>query len=449
MKISDLTASISSKNFWIDALVGGGGLYSNFNWLLPVRNTVYYSFTLDTDKLFTSAETVAPYSQVNIVQQNSIKNALAYITSLIGINFKEIQDPKQADLYFANADIKDKNIAASTDVDWFYNYDLLSLEISKLSIKQYIYFDNNEYKSSNESAALGNYGYELILHELGHALGLKHPFESPGTILSPTLDNTNNTLMSYTQATESHTEYSPYDIAALIYLYGTDGIGGDFGYYSKSKIIYGTSSSEVIYCGTGYDSIDGGRGIDTVKFSLPYKFGGIENYIIRKLSSDSWTVSTFANASNNNSIAVPESIETLTNVERLQFANTSVALDLNGNAGIAAKILGAVFGNRSIQNKEYVGIGLHFLDLGWSYDNLAVLALNAVGAVTNDQVVSLLWTNVIGSPPLDADKQPFIKLLEDGMTQGALVRLAADSTFNSIQINLIGLMQTGIEFTPV
>jgi len=29
-----------------------------------------------------------------------------------------------------------------------------------------------------------------------------------------------------------------------------------------------------------------------------------------------------------------------------------------------------------------------------------------------------------------------------------LVRLAADSTFNSIQINLIGLMQTGIEFTP-
>jgi len=95
------------------------------------------------------------------------------------------------------------------------------------------------------------------------------------------------------------------------------------------------------------------------------------------------------------------------------------------------------------------GVGLHFLDSGWSYDNLAGLALEAAGAKTNDQIVSLLWTNVIGTKPTAADKQPFIALLENGMTAGALAHLAADSSFNTTNINLVGLVQTGIEYIPV
>jgi hypothetical protein len=122
---------------------------------------------------------------------------------------------------------------------------------------------------------------------------------------------------------------------------------------------------------------------------------------------------------------------------------------LNGNAGTTAKILGAVFGKESVSNKNYVGIGLHFLDSGWTYDYLAGLALDAAGAKTNDQIVSLLWTNVIGTKPTAADKQPFIALLENGMTAGALAHLAADTSFNTTNINLVGLAQTGIEYIPV
>ena len=126
-----------------------------------------------------------------------------------------------------------------------------------------------------------------------------------------------------------------------------------------------------------------------------------------------------------------------------------LAIDLNGIAGVAAKILGAVFGKDSLTNKQYVGIGLHFLDAGWTYDNLAGLALDAAGAKTNDQIVSLLWTNVIGTKPTAADKQPYIALLENGMSAGALAHLAADSSFNTTNINLVGLAQTGIEYIPV
>ncbi len=144
-----------------------------------------------------------------------------------------------------------------------------------------------------------------------------------------------------------------------------------------------------------------------------------------------------------------EGIDTLKDIDRVIFSNSSFAFDIDGNAGVVAKILGAVFGKDAVTNKNYVGIGLHFLDTGWTYDNLAALALDAAGAKSHDQIVSLLWTNVIGTKPTSADKAPYIALLENGMAAGALAHLAADSSFNTTYINLVGITQTGIEYTPI
>jgi hypothetical protein len=148
-------------------------------------------------------------------------------------------------------------------------------------------------------------------------------------------------------------------------------------------------------------------------------------------------------------LKITNEVDYLVEIDRVLFKDTSLALDINGNAGTTAKILGAVFGKDSLANKQYVGIGLNFLDAGWTYDKLAGLALDAVGAKTNDQIVSLLWTNVIGTKPTAADKQPFIALLDNGMSAGALARLAADTSINTTNINLVGLAQTGIEYIPV
>ena len=184
----------------------------------------------------------------------------------------------------------------------------------------------------------------------------------------------------------------------------------------------------------GTDLIDGGLGTDTVVYSGPLK-----QYTVNK-SGNRYIVSEPTGS---------DDTDYLTNIERLKFSDKSIAIDLDGNAGTTAKILGAVFGKESVSNKSYVGIGLSFLDAGWTYDNLAGLALDAAGAKTNDQIVSLLWTNVIGSKPTAADKQPFIALLENGMSSGALAHLAADTSLNATNINLVGLAQTGIEYIPV
>jgi len=184
----------------------------------------------------------------------------------------------------------------------------------------------------------------------------------------------------------------------------------------------------------GTDLIDGGLGTDTVVYSGP-----LEQYTVNK-SGNRYIVSEPTGS---------DDTDYLTSIERLKFNDKSLAIDIDGNAGTTAKILGAVFGKASLSNKNYVGIGLSFLDSGWTYDNLAGVALEAAGAKTNDQIVSLLWTNVIGTKPTAADKQPFIALLENGVTAGALAHLAADSSFNTTNINLVGLAQTGIEYMPV
>jgi hypothetical protein len=133
----------------------------------------------------------------------------------------------------------------------------------------------------------------------------------------------------------------------------------------------------------------------------------------------------------------------------LKFTDKSIAIDLDGNAGITAKVIGAVLGSSSVKNPTYVGIGLSYSDKGMSYSDLGALALSAVGVTTNDAIVTTIWLNVIGSPASALDKAPFIKMLADGMKAGDLVALAADTSFNTTNINLVGLSQSGIEYLPV
>ena len=126
-----------------------------------------------------------------------------------------------------------------------------------------------------------------------------------------------------------------------------------------------------------------------------------------------------------------------------------LAIDLNGNAGQVAKILGAVFGKAAVQDKAYAGIGLFFLDNKLAdYEGLMKLAIEVklgTTAPTPTQVVDLLYTNVVGVAPSAADKAPFVNLLETGaFTNASLGVMAADTSFNTTNIDLVGLQLNGL-----
>lgn len=200
----------------------------------------------------------------------------------------------------------------------------------------------------------------------------------------------------------------------------------------------GNFKNNIFTTNFGDNVIDGRGGVDTVRYST-----SISNYSISKINSIS---SVTHKIEDKNRI---DGIDTLIDIERLQFSDKKLAIDLDGNAGQVVKILGAVFGSSSVANKSYVGVGLTYLDGGMNYADLMQLAIDVRlgGRGSNTDVVYLLYNNVIGSAP-DAGSLAFYKgLLDSGTyTQGSLGVLAADTEINTTKINLIGMMQTGVEF---
>ena len=186
--------------------------------------------------------------------------------------------------------------------------------------------------------------------------------------------------------------------------------------------------------GFGNDSIDGGGGVDTVRYQ-----GVRGDYAI--------TVGDMTTVQDRRSTAQNDGRDTLTNVERLHFSDVRLALDLDGHAGQAAKLLGAVWGRDAVQNKEWVGIALSLLDQGVDYEALAGAALAVTGKTANADVVSLLWTQLLGYTPTAVEMAPITALLEaGGMSQRELALLVAESDLNAQNIGLVGLGFTGIEY---
>ncbi|WP_028300107.1 DUF4214 domain-containing protein [Oceanospirillum beijerinckii] len=67
---------------------------------------------------------------------------------------------------------------------------------------------------SSEDYQPGTFAYHTLVHELSHALGLKHPFEDPNRIATD-LDNNDYTVMSYTEAKNLRISinYDPEDLS--------------------------------------------------------------------------------------------------------------------------------------------------------------------------------------------------------------------------------------------
>ena len=197
----------------------------------------------------------------------------------------------------------------------------------------------------------------------------------------------------------------------------------------------GGTGNDVFTPGSGGDTVNGLGGIDTVQYSLAR-----QNYNISQTTSG-WTVQDTTGKTGT---------DILSNIERLSFADSKLALDLSGNAGTTAKILGAVFGKASVTNQQYVGIGLQYLDSGTAYQDLMQKALETkLGTDINDasKVVDLLYNNVVGSAPDQATLATYVGLLNSHQyTAASLGVLAADTSFNTANIDLIGLSHTGIAF---
>ena len=188
----------------------------------------------------------------------------------------------------------------------------------------------------------------------------------------------------------------------------------------------------------GTDFFDGGLGLDTVIYSGPQ-----ERYTINK-SGNRYVVSEPTGS---------DDTDYLSNIERLQFGNGKVALDVeNGNAGEAAKLIGALLGPTFVKDKALAGIVINLLDQNYSSDAIANLGiatpmfLNMAGSSSNTDFVKQVFTNVVGRAPTPSESSTYVNMLDAGTSQSALAVMAAHTDLNAARINLVGLIQHGLDF---
>jgi len=135
----------------------------------------------------------------------------------------------------------------------------------------------------------------------------------------------------------------------------------------------------------------------------------LSNYKIIRNNNGSWNVNFIA--TNTSFFTEMDGNDNMNRIERLVFVDQIIALDLDGNAGTVAKVLGAVFGRDFVKNQYFVGIGIEYLDnRGYDYESLLGVAISERLGVnpSNKQVVDLLYTNVIGVAPTAEEAAPFV-----------------------------------------
>jgi len=195
--------------------------------------------------------------------------------------------------------------------------------------------------------------------------------------------------------------------------------------------------NDTITGGAGDDSIDGGNGIDTAVFS-----GNRASYTITPgPGAGTWTVT-------DNSLTGGDGTDTLVNVERLQFADQSVALDLTGNAGETYRLYQAAFDR--VPDLGGLGFQIHVLDSGETLEQLAAQFIasaefqSTYGNVDNTAFVTLLYQNVLHRDP-DAGGLAFhLSELTDGVSRAHVLAEFSESPEN--QANVLGAIQNGIAF---
>lgn len=358
----------------------------------------------------------------------------------------------------------------------------------------------------------GSEGYQALIHEIGHALGLRHPRNvDAGDAWAQQWraldDSINFTVMSESASSDGlfRADWGPMDVAALRYLYGrvevnkTDttyllgsaaaqktlvddggvdtidarnspvGVSIDLTAAHRSSVgstpsgqsaidnitiavgsvienAVGSDQDDVLLGNTadnrlegrlGNDWIDGGAGVDTAVYA------GVKSDYLLTSGFGKMFVAARDGASG---------FDTLINMDRIVFADGKLAIDLlaTQSGGKAALLIGAVLGKAAVTgNAVLMGAVIDLFDQGNSLQALsgAVMRLPIwdalAGGSTNTQIANYLLTVVNGRAPTVSEVNAAVQSLQQEL-QGNFLWHLAESAENQVQIDLVGLSQSGV-----
>ncbi len=232
----------------IDSLLAGEDYRWNRSADYGTPVTVTYSFMESAPSYADPADTVG-FAPLSTTARSAARQALATWSALTGLTFTEVSD---------SGDGGQIRLGSSTQPDsaGFAYFPGTTDDGGD------VYMANN---LPDSDYAVGGYAYSTLIHELGHALGLKHPgnYNALGgggnpPYLPAAEDTYLYSLMSYEEWDYATEPVQPmlYDVAAIQFLYGTNSTtnAGDTVYTYDASL-----SVQVIWDGAGTDTLSGER----------------------------------------------------------------------------------------------------------------------------------------------------------------------------------------------
>ncbi|HEY9217005.1 MAG TPA: matrixin family metalloprotease [Phenylobacterium sp.] len=163
---------------------------SNVTYSVPGAGALWSGYSAGEEN------TNADYGVFNLTQATRFREAVEAWDGLIAINLNEVPDASPGDIRIAFTDVGD--FADAQTIAYAYSPGPAGGVVPPWAADIWI---TSDWKDG--IFAPGLISYETMLHELGHTLGLKHPFEGNPT-LAAAYDTTRYTLMSYTPSDDDY-----------------------------------------------------------------------------------------------------------------------------------------------------------------------------------------------------------------------------------------------------
>lgn len=196
----------------------------------------------------------------------------------------------------------------------------------------------------------------------------------------------------------------------------------------------GTAGNDVLQNAAAAEQIDGGAGLDTLVY------GGVRSGFTVVATGSGFNVQDKASGV----------VDQLVNVERLQFGDVSVALDVDGTPGEVYRLYEAAF-NR-MPDAGGVGYWIRSMDMGSSLSNVALAFSQSAeytqvyGNLDNAAFVKQLYVNALDRQFDAGGLQYWTDVLAHGASRGDVMVGFSESVEN--QAKLAGVIENGIDYVP-
>ncbi|MFB2969341.1 M10 family metallopeptidase [Aerosakkonema sp. BLCC-F183] len=251
-----------------DLIAAPQSVIPQFKWNIPADGVLTYSFvTSASAPLYEGQE--SGVAELSPQIKNNIRNILQLYDNILPFDLVEVSDRPpnvgQLRFMFSNGP-RDQSREGNVLAYAYYPGDPTD---STGNLAGDVHLNPNRSLIDFSSGA-GSFSYEVLLHEIGHALGLQHPFEG-NPPLAAGKDNDSNTVMGYSFFPGNYngsfaSTPMAYDIRALQLLYGFSSLNeGDTNYQFNVNNFIGANESNG-QNGVKITIWDTG-GIDTFDFS--------------------------------------------------------------------------------------------------------------------------------------------------------------------------------------